>query len=155
MGTKDADRYEGTPRVIDITHLMRRDAAFERGDSEQGPLFAMVRQYDGPGEPDSAIAVPGRGRFGLVYTPADGKSRRETMGPVLPGPWAGAYGLAAVLSSTPGMSTGSEIRRNYDAGTEVDARIGDYLVIFGDVFTISAAPNRNINLSHVESYERE
>jgi hypothetical protein len=86
------------------------------------------------------------GRHSVSFTDPTSATREVTNGPLVPGPRAGADGKPAVLAANPEHGTWGEIRRNEAAGAEIHAGDGDELVIFGYVFRIGRAPNRNIRL---------
>ena len=70
----------------------------------------------------------------ISWTPADGCSRREFQGPILPGPYAAPFGLATVIDNYGG--TGAEIRRNEAAGLEHLVEEGDLVRIDGYTHTV-------------------
>lgn len=88
-------------------------------------------------------------RFGLGYVGPRGVCRREYQGPILAGPYAYAYGLAAVIDYHGG--TGAERARNIDAGLEFDLNVGDFLEFNGEEFRIefNGRDKHNLRLVHV------
>jgi hypothetical protein len=90
------------------------------------------------------------GRHNITFTDPTGATREVTGGPLVPGPRGGAYGKSSVLAANPAHGTWGEIQRNKAAGAEISAALGDELVIFGYVFRIDRAPNRNISLALVD-----
>ena len=70
----------------------------------------------------------------ISWTPADGCSRREFQGPILPGPYAAPFGLATVIDNYGG--TGAEIRRNEAASLEYLVEAGDQVRIDGYLYTV-------------------
>jgi hypothetical protein len=93
------------------------------------------------------------GRHSVSFTDPASSSRRVTMGPMLPGPHAEASGKSSVMAANPEHGTWGEIHRNEAAGAEIHAKFGDELVIFGFVYRIDRAPNRNIKLVLVDDSE--
>ena len=65
--------------------------------------------------------------FGLGYVGPDGECRREHGGPIVPGPYAYAYGLCGVIDNHGG--TGAEIARERAAGQVLEVEPGDVLVL--------------------------
>jgi hypothetical protein len=86
------------------------------------------------------------GRHNVGFTDPAGKTREVTEGPEVPGPRACAYGKTTAITANPEHGTWGEVRRNEAAGAEIHASFGDELVIFGYVYRIERAPNRNIRL---------
>jgi hypothetical protein len=74
-------------------------------------------------------------RVMISWTPADGLSRREFQGPILPGPYAAPFELSTVIDNDGG--TGAEIRRNEAAGLEHLVEDGDLVRIDGYIHTVS------------------
>jgi hypothetical protein len=93
------------------------------------------------------------GRHNVCFTDPASSSRRVDHGPQVPGPHAGAYGKSSVMAANPEQGTWGEVKRNEAAGAEIHAELGDELVIFGFVYRIDRAPNRNIALTLVDDSE--
>jgi hypothetical protein len=93
------------------------------------------------------------GRHSITFTDPTSATREVAGGPLVPGPRAGAYGKCSVIAANPVHGTWGEIQRNKAAGAEISASVGDELVIFGYVFRIDRAPNRNISLALVDDSE--
>jgi hypothetical protein len=133
--------------TIDLTEALYRtedyESAYGGWRTRDGHVLAIATR---------AGRVPGRFVFGFVGP--DGACRRETGGPVLPGPYAYGVPLSSCLAANPEHGTWGEIRRNKAAGTERDAAIGDTVVFRGHRFRIEAAPNDNISLVLVEGDRR-
>ena len=83
---------------------------------------------------DTVIATnagnPGRMfRFGIGNVERGDEGRQEHGGPLVPGPWAYAYGLGVAICANPEMGTGAERERNLAAGREHDVEDGDRIQI--------------------------
>ena len=106
-----ADRRPGDPNILGVSEGTRV--------SETVLRFATGRSTS---------------RNKISWTPADGRSRREFQGPVLPGPYAAPFGLATVIDNYGG--TGAEIRRSEAAGLEYLVEAGDRVRIDGYLYTV-------------------
>lgn len=73
-------------------------------------------------------------RFGLIFVPADCAARKDHGGPEVPGPWASAYGLCAVIDNHGG--TAREAADRQAAGLEHTVHVGDEIVIAGHRCTV-------------------
>lgn len=92
---------------------------------------------------DHTIAVRGTGRgfnrrFGIGAMPADMSGRQVTGGPLVPGPWAFAFGLCSVIDNHGGSAREAAEKRA--AGTEHVVDFGDELVIDGHAYTVERIP---------------
>lgn len=88
-----------------------------------------------------------RERHKVGYVDATGTCRRVFEGPILPGPYAFAFGLATVIDNHGG--TGAEADRNRAAGTEYDVEPGDRLVLGTNVFRVDVDRYGDVTLAHV------
>jgi len=73
-------------------------------------------------------------RLTVCFIPADGLGRRETGGPVLPGPYASTFANATVIDNFGG--TGAESRSLREQGLEFDVEEGDVILLDGEEFII-------------------
>lgn len=83
--------------------------------------------------------------FQVVFVPEGKSGRRTDGGPLIPGPWADAFALSAVVSAS--GSTRDEIAADERRGLLVRAKIGDLVDVEGMIMKIEAAPNRSIKLT--------
>lgn len=67
--------------------------------------------------------------YGLLVVPEGREGRREFGGPMVPGPWAAAFGLAGVIDNYGG--TGAEIAREKAEGRYFAVEPGDRLLLPG------------------------
>lgn len=88
--------------------------------------------------------------FGLGFVPEGYQARQVTQGPMVPGPWAYAYGHASVLCDSGG--TKSELERAAAEELLYYADLGDILELDGVLFKIEKTHNRNIKLVNIEDY---
>ena len=92
---------------------------------------------------EATLAVDtGRGypkRFGVGFVPEGDEGRKFMHGPMVPGPWAYAFGLCSVIDNHGG--TGAERARNLKAKTEFDVAEGDKVEIDGVLFTVAIRRN--------------
>lgn len=123
------------------------DDTFEQGAHPEGLVFkgrVLVSDTRGVG-------------FGIGFIPAGHEARQVTGGPLVPGPWAYAYGLPAVIAQDGG--TGTEIANERAAGLLIECAVGDLLNMQGHTFRITLAgtpqhPDRhNIKLTEVGDVE--
>jgi hypothetical protein len=125
--------------VFDVTPTLR--------PSHYGPSDALAGEHD----TDMIVTVQLRSgtphRFGLGFVSADGHARRDAGGPVLPGPYAYAYGLPTCVSINGG--TGAEMRAARAAGNVIDAELGDVLIFQGSFWRIDRDRNDNLKLVQV------
>jgi hypothetical protein len=105
--------------------------------------------WGGPVEPAIDMGVR-LGRHSISFTDAASESRRVEGGPKVPGPHAEASGKSSCIAANPEHGTWGEIQRNKAAGAEISAELGDELVVFGIVYRIERAPNRNVKLALVD-----
>jgi hypothetical protein len=71
--------------------------------------------------------------------------RKETHGPLVPGPWAYAFPLASVIDNYGG--TAAVMARERAAGNVIDAKLGDVLIVEGRGYVIVKGSNSdNITL---------
>lgn len=87
-----------------------------------------------------------RERHKVGYVDETGTCRRVFEGPILPGPYAFAFGLATVIDNHGG--TAAEADRNRAAGTEYDVEHGDRLVLGTNVFRVEVNRYREVRLVH-------
>lgn len=85
--------------------------------------------------------------FHVCYVRPDQEARREYQGPLVPGPWASAYGIAGSIDDQGG--TGAEIKREEAANLILRCKLGDVIEIEGYKFLIGPASNDNIRLTLV------
>lgn len=83
----------------------------------------------------------GRYRHGLGACLRDESGRRIQDGPIVPGPWAYAYGLAVCITANPEMSSGAEAERGRAAGTEHVVEDGDLIELNGDFYEVETYRN--------------
>lgn len=129
-----------TATTHDVTNLLTPDpydAADHWGTLHGDAVLTVQLRRTGPAH-----------RFGLGFVGPDGSSRREYGGPILPGPYAYAYGLPVVIAAN-GRGTGSEMAAARAANLVVDANLGDVLTIRGHQFRIDRTHNDNIKLVKV------
>lgn len=130
------------PKIIDVTHTLK--------PSPYPPSEAMAGDHD----TEAVLRVPfGTGparRFGLGYIDPTGHARRVTGGPILPGPYAYAFGMGTCISADPRMGTGAETSALAARGLVFDARVGDVLCFQNSHWRIDRAPNGNVKLTHVK-----
>jgi hypothetical protein len=112
---------------------------------------------DRPGElkSDARILVAGvqwGAGFMVGAIARDGMARKICKGPMVRGPWAFAFGVAAVIDTRGG--TARELEEAKKAGLLIEAALGDELEINKGVYRIGRAPNDNIALELVEDLER-
>lgn len=88
--------------------------------------------------------------FGLGFVPEGYEARQVDQGPMVPGPWAYAYGHASVLCDSGG--TKSELERAEADKLLYHADLGDILELDGVLFKIEKTHNRNIKLVNVADY---
>jgi len=102
------------------------------------------------------LALPYRGYFkrfavGVVVKGAEG--RRDFGGPMVPGPWAYAFGLCTVIDNHGG--TGAEAERNRAANTEHTINDGDLLELDGNVYKIRVVGREHLKLDLVGPAETD
>jgi hypothetical protein len=85
--------------------------------------------------------------FHVCFVRADQAERREYQGPLVPGPWASAYGIAASIDDCGG--TKGEIEKEQAANLVLRCKLGDEVEIEGYKFRIGPASNHNISLTLV------
>ena len=73
-------------------------------------------------------------RLTVCFIPADGLGRRETGGPILPGPYASTFANAVVIDNYGG--TGAESRSLREQGLEFDVEEGDIVLLDGEEYVI-------------------
>lgn len=84
----------------------------------------------------SGMFPNGRYRHGLGWIEKGDDGRRVQGGPMVPGPWAFAFGLSTSITSDPRSGTGYEAKTGREAGTEFPVRDGDLLLIDGSVYEV-------------------
>jgi len=73
-------------------------------------------------------------RFGLGFVAEGDEGRQEMHGPLVPGPWAYAFGLCTVIDNYGG--TGREAAEREEAGLEHEVSAGDVVVVGGHRYTV-------------------
>lgn len=73
-------------------------------------------------------------RLKVSFIAPGGCGRRETGGPILPGPYAATFPLGVVIDNYGG--TGAESRSLRERGLEFDVEAGDTVIIDGETYTI-------------------
>jgi hypothetical protein len=69
--------------------------------------------------------------YGIGFTPTGREARQVFGGPLVPGPWGYAYGLATVIDNYGG--TGADRERERREGRLIEANVGDELVLDDDL----------------------
>lgn len=87
-------------------------------------------------------------RHGLGWVSRGDEARQVTHGPMVPGPWAYAYGLSTVIDNNGG--SGRESQEALEAKTEHWFNYGDFIEINGIIYVIVKAPNQNIRFERVK-----
>lgn len=92
-------------------------------------------------------------RFAVGRIAEGSEGRQVTDGPMVPGPWAYAYGLASVIDCHGG--TGAEIERNQAEQREHEVTEGSRVRIDGVIYRVSVERGEFLNLTEVgrENYE--
>ena len=96
------------------------------------------QEYRSDREVEHVLAA-GHNRFGVGFIPEGSEGRQVKYGPMVPGPWAFAFGLCSVIDNFGG--TGAERKRNLAAGTEHDVEDGDSVTIDGVEFVVRVTRN--------------
>ena len=101
---------------------------------------------------EHVLAIAGtRFRLGIFVVAEGDEARKDFGGPMVPGPWAGTFGLATCMAANPAHGTGAEIARNKEAGIEHTVKTGDELEIDGNVYTIEVYRREYIALKLVRA----
>lgn len=86
-------------------------------------------------------------RYRIGFVGPEQSGRKETGGPMVPGPWAFAYGLCVVINNRGG--SGAESARRLAEGNEIEFDFGDVFEIEGVQFCANVAHNGNLELTPV------
>ena len=96
-------------KVLDVLTQIEADRqAYEATEARRVPLKAEVSYIDGPNGDTPRVDLNGTRQlrlkgtyryFGVGAIPRGGEGRKVDGGPLVPGPWAFAYGLATCLMS--------------------------------------------------------
>lgn len=84
--------------------------------------------------------------YGVGFVPEGFSERKETGGPLIPGPWAYSWARASVMDNHGG--TGAELEKLQEAGRIVKAKAGETVKIDGRQYTIRLLPDR-VNIEFV------
>lgn len=108
-----------------------------RTTTQEVPVLKPGQSHDG----GSVLRVIGTGyhpetgaRFGIGAVKEGDEARKVQDGPMVPGPWAYAYGLCAVIDNHGG--TKAESDRMQESGQEVTVQIGDVVEVDGHRYTV-------------------
>jgi hypothetical protein len=86
---------------------------------------------------DHVLALTGTyRRFGVGGICRGGEGRQTYQGPMIPGPWAFAFGLGSTITANPAHGTGAERERKLAAGTEHDVAEGDRVRFDGVTYEV-------------------
>ena len=112
---------------------------------------ASHQPYDDTVKSDHVLALKGTyHRFGLAAIPRGKSGRKVFQGPLVPGPWAFAFGLSSVIAANPEHGTYGDIRRNKAAGLEHEVEAADLIRFDGVTYRIEVERRQYINLVAVE-----
>jgi len=85
---------------------------------------------------DNRLIVEGYStHFCVGVVPEGEEGRKVYQGPLVPGPWAFAFGLCTVIDARGG--TAREVERQRSEGRLVEARVGDIIVADGHKYRIA------------------
>lgn len=108
--------------------------------------MTMNRYNDGL-ETDHVIAFKSTGkRFGLGSTPEGKSARQVSQGPMVPGPWAYAFGLCVAITADPSTGTAAETRRLENENKFHLVEDGDILEIDGQSYKVRVVRREYIEL---------
>jgi hypothetical protein len=99
---------------------------------------------------DHIFRIDGRYRLGIGGVARGDEGRQVTHGPLVPGPWAYAYGLCTVMCSEPEHGTYGEMKRLEAANKVHDVASGDHAVIDDVEYEIEVYRRQYIRLTKVE-----
>lgn len=100
---------------------------------------------------DTVIVTPSGKRHKIGYIGPRGVGRRVDQGPILPGPFAYAFGLGVAITANPAHSTAAESQRLRKTGLEHTVHDGDLVVFPGVAFRVRIVRNDWIELDHDEN----
>lgn len=111
-----------TARIVDV---------FPAPDSAL-PIIDVLPKRDGVGYSETVLTIlrPTRNhgmlptRFGVGEVPRGSEGRKVSFGPMVPGPWAYAFGLGTFITSDPNHNSGTESAKLRAAGVEHVVREG-------------------------------
>lgn len=120
--TTTTEAREITTHTVELDPSRYRDDV-DQWNSAEGHIVSLYARYTRRTE-----------RFSILYVGPEGSCRLVHGGPIVPGPHAFLIPQCTVVAAVGG--TGAESARNRAAGTEVELRAGDRLVLNGLVFEI-------------------
>ena len=103
-------------------------------------------------EPTILASNNGRYRFNVGHVPKGEVGRKVTQGPLVPGPWAYAFGLCTFISDS--GSSGDEIEQAKNAGRYLEVDHGDLIEVAGNTYKVHYSkhgiPGEHLSLELVE-----
>lgn len=93
----------------------------------------------------------GRYRFNVGYIDPTGECRRVHGGPIVPGPYAYAFGLGTAITADPRMSTAYEADMQRGLGIEHEVNEGDLIQLGYELFRVRFDRDQWIELDHAGS----
>lgn len=144
--------------VTNLTDVERNAQWHDAIVARMVPMQAEVLYVDSPNGDTPHVSLKGKRdlrlkgtyhRFGVGAVPRGCEGRKEYNGPMVPGPWAFAFGLGAVLSS-------SQAHRDADAerrATDIEVEAGTVLRIDGIDYKVRVERGEFLKLDPVEVTE--